>query len=241
MPSTIKFVIFGLGRTGSSLLVDLLNSHPDIYCDGEVLALYRWGPISQRVILPLWRYYPLPLLEYWALRSRRKAAFGLKLLVVHLHRPQQVMASLHGASWRIIHIHRRDLFALTISYEVALRTQRWKQNSPPMGEFVSLQLDPKAFMARLEERVAKTSYLADVLASVPHLEIVYENCLAERAMWPATSERLLTYLGLPMRPLNAGILKTWERPYSEMISNYDELITCVAQSPFAHLLDHSVP
>ena len=33
-----KFVLFGGGRNGSTLLVSLLNSHPDIYCDGEILV-----------------------------------------------------------------------------------------------------------------------------------------------------------------------------------------------------------
>ena len=33
----IRFVLFGQGRTGSKLLVELLHSHPDIHCDGEVL------------------------------------------------------------------------------------------------------------------------------------------------------------------------------------------------------------
>src|SRR4030095_16137361 len=31
-----KFVIYTRGRTGSTVLTDLINSHPDIFCDAEI-------------------------------------------------------------------------------------------------------------------------------------------------------------------------------------------------------------
>lgn len=33
---TAKFVIHGQSRSGSTLLVELINTHPDIYCDREL-------------------------------------------------------------------------------------------------------------------------------------------------------------------------------------------------------------
>ena len=39
-----KFVIFGRGRSGSTLLVSLLNSNPDIHCDGEILSRKKLFP-----------------------------------------------------------------------------------------------------------------------------------------------------------------------------------------------------
>lgn len=35
-----KFVIFGQGRTGSTLLTSLLSSHPEITCEGECYMLH---------------------------------------------------------------------------------------------------------------------------------------------------------------------------------------------------------
>lgn len=37
----MRFVIFGEGRTGSDLLANLLNSHPRIVCDLELLGPWR--------------------------------------------------------------------------------------------------------------------------------------------------------------------------------------------------------
>ncbi len=54
-------------------------------------------------------------------------------------------------------------------------------------------------------------------------------------MRQAISERLLTYRGLPVLTLDASSVKTWDQPYPEMISNYDQRMTCVSQSKVAYL------
>ncbi|HBE17486.1 MAG TPA: hypothetical protein DEG17_03890 [Cyanobacteria bacterium UBA11149] len=41
-----KFVIFGQGRTGSTLLYSLLNSHPQIHCDEEILEDRVFFPVQ---------------------------------------------------------------------------------------------------------------------------------------------------------------------------------------------------
>ncbi|MFQ5952830.1 MAG: hypothetical protein ACE5JK_05440 [Candidatus Omnitrophota bacterium] len=43
-----KFIIFGLGRTGSALLVRLLDQNPEIQCDGEMI---RFPVLSPSILL----------------------------------------------------------------------------------------------------------------------------------------------------------------------------------------------
>ena len=40
------FVVFGQGRTGSTLLQNMLNRHSRIHCDGEILAERRLFPAA---------------------------------------------------------------------------------------------------------------------------------------------------------------------------------------------------
>ena len=40
-----KFIIFAQGRSGSTLLVSLMNCHKEIFCDGEILNRLDYGKI----------------------------------------------------------------------------------------------------------------------------------------------------------------------------------------------------
>ncbi len=50
---TSKFIIFGQGRSGSTLLKQLLDSHPEITCEGELLNVedkYVTNPLLRKLI-----------------------------------------------------------------------------------------------------------------------------------------------------------------------------------------------
>ena len=232
----IRFVISGQGRTGSKLLVELLRSHPDIHCDGEVLNGFYWNKLTRRLMLPLCRYHPLPLFRRNA-RHSRSMAYGFKLFNDHIHWPHQVLASLHGEGWRIIHIQRRDLVAQTISGEVARQTRRWHRHSGDSVTPASMTIDPNEFNANLQKRLTRSAQIDELLAGIPHLDITYEDDLADPANWEPLSVRLLHYLGIPVLPLTTEMVKTWEQPYSEMILNYADLIAAAQRLPsFARLV-----
>lgn len=226
----LRFVIFGQGRTGSKLLVELLRSHPDIHCDGEVLNGYYWNRLSRRLILPLWRYYPLPLFRRNA-RNSPSMVYGFKLFNDHIHRPHRVLSTLHGEGWRIIHIQRRDLVAQTISGEVARQTSRWHRHSGDTVAPVVMTIDPDEFSADLKKRLTRSAQIEQILAGIPHLDITYEDHLADPADWKPLSMRLLHYLEAPLQPLTTEMVKTWEQPYSEMILNYAELMAAAQRLP----------
>ncbi len=57
-----KFIIFGQGRSGSTLLMELLDSHPEIKCDSELFTK-ECGYERNRFKLALYRYYPYPLIN----------------------------------------------------------------------------------------------------------------------------------------------------------------------------------
>ncbi len=230
----IRFVVFGQGRTGSHLLIELLRSHPDIACDDEVLNGFYWGRLARRLFLPLWRFYPVPLFRHRAQKSQH-AAYGLKLFDDHMPWPGLVLRVLYREGWRVIHIQRRDLLAQAISTSIARETNRWHRHRGEASTSISLQIDTSDFLRIIEERATRTARINQLLADLPHLDIVYEDDLADRACWAQTSVRLLSYLGLPSRELDTEMVKTWDRPYRELISNYDELMAALRRSRYRDL------
>ena len=57
----LRFVIVNNGRTGSTLLVNLLHSHPDIQCAEEIFNESRWQD-ARRPLGWLVRAFPTPYL-----------------------------------------------------------------------------------------------------------------------------------------------------------------------------------
>jgi hypothetical protein len=232
----IRFVIFGQGRSGSTLLVKMLNAHPDITCDLEVMNARLWGRISRRLLLPLWRYYPIPLFSYKAARRQRRA-YGFKLFFDHCKRTDIVLAQMYRQGWRIIYNQRRDVLTQAISLGVAQTTHRWHRRNGKPVESTTIFIQPALVLTRLATYLADKKRITGLLAKLPHLDICYEDDLEDTSVWERTSSRLLEYLGLPVMPLTASQVKTWDRPYSELIDNYAEIIAAVRNSEYAYLLD----
>ena len=120
---TTKFVIYGQSRSGSTLLVELINTHPDVQCDGELFNEDA-ARIGNRVLLSLVRTFPIPYLLH---RRRRAAvkAYGFKLLFYHLPRTRQVMKILALTGWKFVHVYRKNIARQSLSNIVAETTQRW--------------------------------------------------------------------------------------------------------------------
>jgi LPS sulfotransferase NodH len=232
----MRFVVFGQGRTGSHLLIELLRSHPDIACDDEVLNGYYWGRLARRLILPLWRCYPLPLFRHRAQKSQR-AAYGFKLFDDHMRWPGLMLRHVCRDGWRIIHIQRRDLLAQAVSTAIARQTRRWHRRSGEASAPITLQIGAGDFLKIVAARETRAARINQFLADLPHLDIIYEDDLADRACWAQTSARLLSYLGLPIRELDTQMVKTWDRPYRELISNYDELAAALRRSRYRDLIE----
>lgn len=95
-----KFVIFGRGRSGSTLLVELLDSHPQIHCDNEIL--------HDRVLFP--RLY----IDSCASRYQSQV-YGFKFLsyqikdVQRISQPKKFLLQLYQSGYKIIYLRRENL------------------------------------------------------------------------------------------------------------------------------------
>lgn len=235
-----RFVIVASGRSGSTLLVDLLRSHSDIWCDDELLDTSAW-PGIKRPLLWLVRQHPYPYLEFKT-RQAGKPVYGFKLKtggqVPHL---ADTLKKLHHAGWQMIYLRRADALAQTFSWSVAQASGRWhrraNQTRPPHE--LPITLDSHRFLQNLSECLRDNRSLAETMPGLPHLAVHYEQDLQNSASWPALSARLCNFLGLELSLLSSTLTKTWQRPYAEIVSNYAEIMAAVAASPLAAQLEQT--
>ncbi|MFZ4664581.1 MAG: sulfotransferase, partial [Caldilineaceae bacterium] len=148
-----NFVIFGMGRTGSSLLASLLNSHPQICCEGELFHTRRRPFLNH-----FWRRYPLPYLAYrqrYTKWVQRKDAYGFKLhtklngeQIIHT---DHFLTTVAQQGWKVIHLQRARLFDQIISGFLANQTGHYFGDQQRQEAPVQLTFPVADFVKRIEQ------------------------------------------------------------------------------------------
>jgi hypothetical protein len=224
-----RFVIVTPGRAGSELLTDLLNSHPEIICEAEILR-------DRRVL-------PERFIEGRAAKAglRGAKAYGFKIHCGHfgyqvLRERTQYLSRLSAAGVHLIFLRRGDYLAQAISSTIAARTQ-WHVRRQDGTEFRPLDIDPVEvlMMAYLFEE--SDHYLAAMLAGLPHLTLTYEDDLADPAAQQATADRISARLGLAPAPTKSEHVRFTPPRLAQAITNFDAVAELVRPTRFRRFLD----
>ncbi|MBP1464225.1 hypothetical protein EYB53_000755 [Candidatus Chloroploca sp. M-50] len=222
----MNFVIFGQARTGSSLFVNLLQLHPQLQCDGELLGYNFWlsGPRYLRGRVHRWiRQFPEPYL-LWAATRSAKLAYGFKLLYQHAAAPRRVLSFLYRRHWQIIHIQRRCLFDLALSRCATVNTgHSGEYSSSDRRHEKSIEFQSEQFMQQAGQCVRIRREELSVFGGLPHLTVTYEADLLGEEDRNRICSIIFDALHLAPHPVSTTRERTWERPYSEFVVNYAEL------------------
>ncbi|MEJ5201243.1 MAG: hypothetical protein WHV66_03320 [Anaerolineales bacterium] len=219
-----KFIIFTFGRSGSNLLVSLLNAHPLIQCDNELL----W----KRVLFP-WRY--IQCRE----KLSMKDVYGFKLLSSHfelqkINDPQEFVNRLSFAGYQIISLKRRNSVRQAISHLYASYRGKF-HHFVEQGEqnFVTMRLDPAKLGQELEW-VDRLHALEDrVLQNLPYLRLYYEDDLCDASHQQLAVDRISAYLGIPSASIGTNLQKTTPDDLASIIENYDEIKSFIQGTKYA--------
>jgi LPS sulfotransferase NodH len=225
----LKYLIFCLPRTGSSLLGDLLATQPASAYDDERLHPKFWRG-ARMPIYRLLHFYPYTYLDYrcWLAQRQGKTIYGFKLFPRHVRWTRAMLLRLSRQHWQILHVQRRDLFHQVLSLLVAFQTGRYDGDhvdAPPR-----LYLEPGMVAKQLWLRTQRLQEIDAFLQGIEHLDIVYEDDLIESARWDALLARIAVAWGIRFAPAQTGFRKTWQQPYSELIVNYADLLP-LAETP----------
>ncbi len=211
---TSRFVILFPGRTGSSLLVSCLASHPEIEAEGE--RLVRLDAAEQDRWLRD---------HYGRARSAGIRAVGFKTKPKDVRDPAAFETLLDALDVRPIALLRRNLVKLAVSTINARRiheaTGRWN-NATDAPELAPIAIEP----AELERQIAacdtaqrEVMLLAGRLRTPPLL-LEYEDLLADRDAFLA---RITGFLGVRPLPMQAGTGKATPDDLRAALLNHDAL------------------
>ncbi len=239
------FCIFATQRSGSSWLFNLLDSHPEIRCFGE---LFLYEPRSVRpdaALLPFYEYrrgqpgrrprITSTYLDEVAGLAGDHRAIGFKLMYDQLALFPEVFVDWFKRRFRVIHLVRSNPLDVVISRQRVRSTGTAHAWSGVPSRSVELDASRLRRQLRLEQaKVAGARALLRVLPVASH-EISYET-LCDRE--EETLAGVARFLGIEAEGVrySSGLRKIASGSYRARITNYDQVRACLAGTRFATLL-----
>lgn len=208
------FILFGRGRTGSTVLVQMLDSHPDVTCLGEILRFRTLAPVT---------YINNSLAS---LKTRHQ---GFKLLSYQVRTLCSPANQRRIRDWilendaKIVHLHRDSLLEHAISNIYAVRRRVYHSTDRKSAQHKPIHIEPAELAERMDGSLQLLDFERQFLDGLPTLEIVYERDLEDAASQRRTYEAILDYLGLEPQRFEVGLEKVTPRNYEELISNWAEI------------------
>lgn len=239
-----RFAIVSVGRSGTTLLVERLKSHPEITCYGELMGrdavhwMTRWKPVH-RAIFEQRERDPVAFLDrhVWHRHPNRIKAVGFKLLYDHLARRPQVLRDLcvREPGLRILHLRRRNPLKTFVSGRIAQRTGvfavRGEQSMPAQR---SIAIDFEEFRTFVRDLEVLDALHTQALAGLPTLDMTYEEFVADL---PGHDGSICAHLGISHRPLQSATRKMARSRLRDRIENFDEVRATAQGTPLAWCFD----
>lgn len=224
-----KFMIFAQGRTGSTLLTNTLNMHPNIRCDDEIL------------IVP--RAFPLRFVEN-AARVAPTQGYGFHVKITQLHAWQRLhdvagfLESMERRGWSIIYLWRDNILRHVVSNIFAEAAGTYHMNggeqSRPDKVLLPLPRLDREMKLRLQLRNAERASLQ----GRRFYELIYERDLQPFERQIETFMELQKVIGVPQVEVTPKLKKMVVAPLQDLIENYEEVASWLSDQPeYAHFLD----
>lgn len=218
----INFVILSQSRSGSTLLQQLIDSHPQVICDEEIFNRDQ-GYVKNPFFLKLWKKIPYPLIYYHRYQNE-SSVYGFKLFTYHLDRTGRAVHILHKLGWKIIYLNREDVIEQVLSGMIATRTNQWRRDGQIDMTSARHHIPVDQFIESVKGRLMWQKVEANILKELPHLSLTYEGHLRHEADWQNSLNRVFDFLNIENCDVQTSIKKMYKQPYSEMVANFDELI-----------------
>lgn len=228
-----RFVIVGTARTGSTLLLNLLNASPHALSFGELFRgdgrigwdtepfqTYQSARLARLIEDDPLRFLAAEVFRKWPGEVR---AVGFKIFYYHARTGRQAAvwdAIRDDPDIILIHIKRVNLLEQYLSLMVAHATNVWSVSNRPAAEPAPIVLDPPSCRRHFEEVRAYEHACEALFAGRDPETVTYEELVADRG---AAMGRIYERLGLPIEPGEARIVKQRTRSLRHAIANYNEL------------------
>lgn len=240
--------MFHVGRSGSTVLTDLLQQHGGVYWDGEIYETrVFWGYSYDRVPSDL----RVPARDVVRPRLRRagRRFYGFEVKFFHLDLAGQTLPEflddLRSLDFRhFIVLRRRNFLRKVVSSLIAHEEGRFHVKGGPRSGVRKVRIDPdrvyidreeKPLVAFLEDFTRRFEELDELLDEGKVLRLDFEEDIAPD---PRRGYRkACDFLGIEPREVAVRYGRTNPAPVREMITNVGDVRGALRGTPFEWMLD----
>jgi LPS sulfotransferase NodH len=219
--SYTRFVVITKPRTGSNLLINGLQSHPQMKVFGE---LFRGGveeAVKDAVRLSASGYFNTNVFKRYPASIK---AVGFKIFY---HHP---VWDPTGGVWRylheledlkVIHLKRKNLLRLLVSSKVARKTDIWKQ-SAELGKDIDkrVEISAEECLEFFRETLEQQDATDEKFGGKALMQLTYEDLTAD---FQGQMSSVQDFLGVTPVQLPAKTVKQNPDRLDELIVNYGDL------------------
>jgi LPS sulfotransferase NodH len=222
-----KFVVLAYARTGSNLLLEMLNSHPHVYAEREVFQRLSGRSIDD-ILDSLYCRMP-----------RRVQAAGCKVFYEH------PLDDKSGMLWErlsqikdlyVIHLKRKNKLRNLVSIKIAHQTKVWYETGDTTVPLQKRQISfTESELTRFfeQQRAYETSF-ADRFRSHRMTDMYYEDLETNPE---AEFCRVTDFLGLSPSRFRTTLKKQNPERLPQLITNYGQLEESFRDTEWASFFD----
>lgn len=232
----VKVIIFGQGRSGSTLLESLIDSTGYFKKNGELLnnkKTERWFPY----------HYVNGLRK---ISNQKNFIFHLKIYHLTTDREKQIdpnkfLTKAIKNGWKIIFLHRENKVRQAISNLVAEQRGGFHKHNQDQ-EKVKLNIDLARFEKMVKMRLTYQKQEFDIMDIVPNFKVVYEDDLLDSAKHFKLITNLISFLGFENSVIHPSTShrKVNTSTLRELILNYDEFVECIKKNDWLHYISDEI-
>ncbi len=231
-----KFIVLFVERAGSTYLVTLLNSHPDILSLREEFSALRLkGMGAEDQLQRARQIYTPPLIG-------TNKAIGFKSKLIDILDVDGFTAVLHENNCRVIQLMRRNSVKAVISTINADRLYKssgtWNllKEGDRMPPF---EVDYGQFETMLQERLEWDRDLVSFVEklNLPKLTLYYEDLLKDESRFLG---EIFSFLGVSPKPVKGKTIKHTRDNLREVLTNFDQLRARYRSTPFEAMFDEVI-
>lgn len=210
-----KFIVLTQGRSGSNLLLSMLNSHPNIYTKNEIFQRLN-GRSAESVLAKIYRTHP-----------KQVQAVGFKIFYRHPfdEASTQVWDLLTAIEeLHVIHLKRRNLLRLAVSKKIAHQTDSWVNRNGTGATIASHEKQVHFTVDELITEFTETDELqrrfGQLFDQKPMISCYYEDLVANPN---AGMAQMTNFLALAPCAPKVSVKRQNPESLSSLLMNYHEL------------------
>jgi len=247
-----KFVVFTTPRTGSSLLIKTLDTHPEIFCAGE-LFFFKGDIYHTEYRYPFWRFpfsnkinyiinYPKiffslnSFLNQFYKESSKTGikSKGFKLMHFQTYYTPGILNYIRKNNIKVIVLIRKNILRNTLS-DLRARSTKVYHNSGDTATVTipMFKVDVHELARKMRQIERFNKQLERSTVNLNRKIVYYEDF----ENWEATVSGILHYLSVTDIPLRPASRKLNPVKLEDMIENYTEVSSWLLENNYAQFLD----